>query len=340
MTVLSDKEWVLLEEWLADETFVGWANGEDEESVAMWEKYLNRSPGHWKVAKVGRTLIQGVPFANVDSNDRRRMLALANLNRRLDRHKGRTQPVVKVVQKNRMWFKVAAAGMFLIAATGIYWHYFYDAQITIATNFGEQLRHDLPDGSAVSLNANSKLTYSKLSPRRVKLEGEAFFEVERKPISEAKFRVITNDLEIIVLGTTFNVNARNDKTKVFLEEGRVDLEAAGGVEKIVMEPGDLITYSKKNRELLEKRNDASALKTATWKEGALIFKDTPLLEALFEIEDIYGIQFIIQSESLKKLHISGGVPIKNLKVTLSTLTEVYGMELRKEGKRYFVGGSK
>ncbi len=52
------------------------------------------------------------------------------------------------------------------------------------------------------------------------------------------------------------------------------------------------------------------------KEGSLIFKYTPLLNALFEIEDIYGIPFIIRTDALKKETISGGVPIKDLYITL------------------------
>lgn len=340
MTRLNDEEWVLLEEWLADETFVAWATGVDEDSVAVWEAYLNESLEYWKVAKVGRTLVQGVPFTNIESNGRQRMLALAKLNHHLDQDMGMAHPVSQSIQNNKMWYRVAAAAMVLIAATGIYWQYFYDAPIIITTNFGEQRIQKLPDGSTVTLNADSKLTYFKLSPRRVKLQGEAFFEVEPKPITDSKFQVITDDVEITVLGTTFNVNSRNEKTKVFLKEGRVDLEAAGGDKKIVMEPGDFITYSKKKMELMENCNDAYALETASWKEGALIFQDTPLLEALFEIEDIYGIQFIVQSESLKKLNISGGVPIKNLEVTLRTLKRVHGIELKNEGKRYFVDRSK
>ena len=62
------------------------------------------------------------------------------------------------------------------------------------------------------------------------------------------------------------------------------------------------------------------------------------MEALFRIEDIYGIQFIIQTDDLKMEKISGGVPIKDLEVTLSTLSEVYGLQMEAIGKRYFISG--
>ena len=71
----------------------------------------------------------------------------------------------------------------------------------------------LPDGSAVTLNANSKLQYYTHSARKVWLEGEAFFEVKKIPETAEPFQVVTNDLTITVLGTTFNVNSRNEQTK-------------------------------------------------------------------------------------------------------------------------------
>ena len=157
------------------------------------------------------------------------------------------------------------------------------------------------------------------------------------PETNAKFQVLTEDLTVNVLGTSFNVNTRNDQTKVFLEEGKVRLKVDNpDTDFVEMDPGDLIAYSKKQNKLKENRKNASSLENASWKEGTLIFNDTSLPHALYEIEDIYGIHFVLQSEELKEESISGGVPIKDLNVTLRTLSEVYGIKIRSEGKRYFI----
>lgn len=219
----------------------------------------------------------------------------------------------------------------------VYYQFFYHTEILLATTYGQQLETQLPDGSKVTLNANSSLKYHSRDPRKVWLQGEAFFEVKKKPKTGADFQVITEDLTVNVLGTSFNVNTRNDKTKVFLEEGKVRLKVDNPAKDLIeMDPGDLITYSKKQNKLKENRKNASALENTYWKEGTLMFNNTPLPQALYEIEDIYGIQFVLQSEELNKEAISGGVPIKDLDVTLQSLREVYGIRIRSEGKRYFI----
>jgi ferric-dicitrate binding protein FerR (iron transport regulator) len=233
----------------------------------------------------------------------------------------------------------ASLAILMVASAGVYWQFFYNPGILLATQFGEQLQTSLPDGSVVTLNANSHLRYRKQDPRKVWLDGEAYFEIEKKPETGAQFLVITPDLQVTVLGTSFNVNTRNDATKVFLQEGKVMLDVADPATGLIeMSPGDLIIYSQDHKELQEHRRDASALQTASWKEGALIFKDKLLTDALFDIEDIYGIQFIIKTDDLLRETITGGVPIRDLQVTLNTLSEVYGIEMKAVGKRYFITG--
>ena len=195
----------------------------------------------------------------------------------------------------------------------------------------------MPDGSLVILNSISRLTYNSKNPRIVSLEGEAFFEVEKKPDTGAKFQVTTQDLLVTVLGTSFNVNARNDQTKIFLEEGKVELNIEDAEKEMIkMNPGDLITYSKKENKLKENLKNVSVLENASWKDGVIVFNKTPLIDALYHIEDIYGIQFVLESDEMKEEEITGGVPIRDLKVTLETLNEIYGIQIRIEGQRYFL----
>lgn len=335
---LEERDWNIIERWLEDSSFINWARRSNDEDVDKWENHLNYHTDKWELAKIARSLIQGIPFKKINHQNELRQKDLQALLKNIDlRHRSKSNAVSKPVYKR--FYIPAAAIAFLLLSAAVYWQFFFNPQIMLVTSYGEQLETILPDGSVVILNANSKLSYPKLNCRKVRLEGEAYFEIAKKPDTGAKFQVFTKDLSVTVLGTSFNVNTRDDQTKVFLEQGKITLAVSDSKsDEIEMEPGDFISYSRKNKQLEKKINDTSALEAASWKEGALIFKDTPLMEALFKIEDIYGIQFIIQTDDVKKEKISGGVPIKDLEVTLSTLSEVYGLQMDAVGKRYFISG--
>ena len=338
---LSDGDWKVLEVWLNDQHFINWAKNDDPEDVTFWENHFNRHPNHWELGKVGKSLILGISFKNIPTDRKRSQAALAKLTSQLEK-KSRHQENLLTGSSRRFagrWLVAASLAVLLISSSIVYWLFFYNPSTLISTAFGQQLEVELPDGSVCTLNADSKLRYHKQEPRKVWLEGEAYFEILKTPEIREDFRVITKDLAVTVLGTAFNINTRNDETKVFLEEGKVRLDIADSHrEYIEMQPGELIGYSLQKKELQKYRRDASALQTASWKEGALIFKEKLLLEALFDIEDIYGIQFIIQTDVLREETITGGVPIRNLQVTLNTLTEVYGLQMHAAGKRYFITG--
>jgi len=338
---LNEEDKALLEQWLEDQSFLNWANQLGREDMLKWEHYFNEHAHHWELAKIGRTLVLGISFKDIPTENSQAPEALSRLLDRLD-NKPRNQEMVAKTKKLRLgrsWQLAAAIATILLVSGFSYYQFFHHTEVLITTSFGQQLETMLPDGSEVILNANSSLRYNTENPRMVWLEGEAFFEIKKIPKTHDNFQVFTQDLKVTVLGTSFNVNARNEQTKVFLEEGKVDLEVDDSETGVIqMNPGDLIAYSKKQNKLKEQRNNASALENASWKEGTLVFKDTPLQEALYDIEDIYGIQFIIQSDQVKEELVSGGVPIKDLEVTLQTLSEVYDIKIRSEGKRYFITG--
>lgn len=337
---LNDEQKVLLEQWLEDQSFINWALQRDGKDASKWEHYFNDHPHHWELAKEGRSLVLGIPFKDIPVDPTAGQEALNRLMNRLEESPSVhiQASATKTVSFWRSWRLVASIAIFMLFSGIVYFQLFHHKEIMLATTYGQQLETHLPDGSKVTLNANSRLRYHTANPRKVWLEGEAFFEVKKIPETDARFQVLTQDLTVNVLGTSFNVNTRNDQTKVFLEEGKVRLNVENpATDFIEMDPGDLVAYSKKQNKLKENRKNASVLENAYWKEGTLIFNDTPLPHALYEIEDIYGIQFVLQSEELKKEIISGGVPIKDLNVTLQTLSEVYGIRIRGEGKRYFIG---
>ncbi|PHN07687.1 FecR family protein [Flavilitoribacter nigricans] len=340
---LNQEQLDLLEKWLDDPSFHNWAKQTNDTDIAHWEHFFNLHPRLQALGETGRSLVIGVPFQKVPVDESEDRAALDQLLQRLEQKggSGRTNREARLrkLRPGRRWIAVASIILVLTIGWGIYRSEFANKPIQLSTDYGEQYQTQLPDGSLVHLNANSRLTYYPDKPRKVWLEGEAFFEVQKKAATGATFQVITEDLAVTVHGTAFNVNARNDQTKVFLEEGKVSLQVADPERsRIDMQPGDLVSYSKKQNNLLENQKDVSALESVSWKDGTLIFKETPLSEALPEIEEIYGIEFVVLEEKLLDETIGGGVPIRDLQVTLQTLRDVYGLRIEADGNRYLISG--
>ena len=233
-------------------------------------------------------------------------------------------------RKRIIWIgRVAAAVLLLVVASWSFYQYVNPSKLMVQTGFGQQQSIELPDGSQVKLNANSSLTFEKewnnQDIRKVWLDGEAFFEVEKKMETDQKFQVITKDLTVEVLSTIFNVNSHQKETKVYLEEGKIKLNFEGLEQDMFMEPGEIVAYSKSQKSLPEKRMVAPVLHTS-WKDGHLIFENTPLRTVLEKLEEIYGVSILVKDTANYSTEITGGVPLENLdesiKILDATLTDL------------------
>jgi transmembrane sensor len=250
-------------------------------------------------------------------------------------HSGKKNQRPLVARRFYTITQIAAAIALVIAAYLGVQQWSSGQELIYQTAFGETEQLKLPDGTTVSLNANSSLRYHTKNPREVWLEGEGFFEVQKKPRTKAVFLVHTQDLVIEVLGTAFNVNSRHERTQVVLEEGSVKLKLEDGQQEM-MEPGDLIAYSKKEDKILERKKEVKTSMHSSWKDGTIIFNEIPLEEALQKVADQYGIQFKFSSDSLKKREVGGGVPMNNLKLSLLTIEKITNAEIEKKDDIFLV----
>lgn len=239
-----------------------------------------------------------------------------------------------LIRRRRVW-QFAAAVIILIGCAFVLKMQLKPEVQFYETAFGETEEVNLPDGSQVILNAHSSLKYVSNNPRRVWLEGEAFFKVAKKPATKAKFKVITDNLDVVVLGTTFNVNTRNDITRVVLEEGKVKLNLKNGIQK-EMKPGDLLAYSSKLNKILEEKQTVKSELHTSWKDGSLIFEKTPLVEAMRKVEQTYGFKVVFVDELSTIKTISGGVPTKNLEMCLKVIEKSAGVKIEKQDEKLMV----
>lgn len=153
-----------------------------------------------------------------------------------------------------------------------------------ATN--ENLVVDLVDQTSVTLSPGSSLTTEAgfgLENRRVELTGKGFFEVEKD--ESLPFVVNVGELNVSVLGTSFQVDQSADLIKVIVTEGKVDVRAADNV--VVLNKYERAFFDRSASTLI--KSDKINENQMAWKSLVLKFSNVTLLEFAEDLEDFYGI---------------------------------------------------
>lgn len=197
------------------------------------------------------------------------------------------------------------------------------------TRPGEVAAFTLPDGSVVTLNANSKLKVSRFwklaSRREAFLSGEAEFKVARNERAE-KFVVKTgNQVDIEVVGTVFTVFNRHRHTEVLLNEGKVRLRQQTGdsTQTIEMIPGDKIRVNANQQMVLEKVENPSL--ESMWKEHRFSFDQTSLGEVALLFSDLYSLEVKFEHPDLLRYTISGSFLAKSADELLESVSATSGL---------------
>ncbi|GAB3039503.1 FecR family protein [Spirosoma pulveris] len=235
----------------------------------------------------------------------------------------------------------AALAGFILLATGAFMAYrqWYPEDLTCQTAFGKMSTLTLPDGSTVTLNGNSRLRYAPRwtshQTREVWLDGEGFFRVTHQQNHERFVVHLPNKLNIEVLGTQFNVMARQARAKVVLNTGKIRLDVGGQAkEKLVMRPGDLFYADVKAKVYYRKHVDAAA--QSTWKSGKLTFDGTTLQEVAQMLEDTYGVHVIITDPALQRQTISGTIPNQSMQTILDGLTTLFDLHITQQTNQIII----
>lgn len=157
----------------------------------------------------------------------------------------------------------------------------------------------LPDGTSITLNAASQITYNSgfnNTHRNVEFEGEAFFDVVAN--ATKPFVISTSNLQIRVLGTSFNLLALPDQNDVilYLKSGKVQVNSLSPdgeiLEQILIHEGEKAVFNKKesllHKEIIENQNYLA------WKTGVLEFNNAPLHEVLTVLNKTYQFNFVLE----------------------------------------------
>jgi len=152
---------------------------------------------------------------------------------------------------------------------------------------------ELPDGSLISLNANSTIKYHPFwwwANRSVELNGEAFFQVQKGKTFKVKSDIGTTE----VLGTTFNVFARDQEYEVICITGKVKVQANLTKYTVILHPAQKASLLETGE--LEVQIDVNTENMKLRKADRLTFTSMPLIEVFNEIERQYQVDIILPSE--------------------------------------------
>ncbi len=237
----------------------------------------------------------------------------ANIETQLvDRPKGRLLLVNFTLAK---WM-VAASILVLFSIGGFLRFY----TITIESPAGQHLEAMLPDQSKVNLNAQSSISYNpywwKIN-RHVKLEGEAFFDVQKGK----KFSVVSAKGITQVLGTSFNIYAREEIYKVTCITGTVKVRSRFGFEAII-KPNSKAEVTR-NGEINVSAN-IETYPEISWKKNIFLFTAMPVRDVFTEIERQYDVKIDIKTDNYS-LYTGNFTKNQNIEETLSYICQALGL---------------
>ncbi|MFT5847035.1 FecR family protein [Psychroserpens sp.] len=330
---MNSKAYNKIEDFVNDPSFINWVNKSQLTDVKFWEHWMYQNPDRNQMVLDAKSIVLGISFNKIQLSEDKVNDAWATFEQDIKKSPKKDSYQIPFY-KNRKLQSIAATLLLFVAISVVY---FNNKSTTIIHKaaFGEVADISLPDGTRVKLNSNSTLSYEDSNVRDIFLEGEAYFNVEKKPTTKAKFIVRTNDLNIKVFGTAFNVNNRKSKTKVFLEEGNISLTLKNGTEK-KMTPGDLLSYSYDNNVIIEETKLIRSELQISWKNGSLIFDRSTLESAMQDIEDTYGFEVIFKEDSTKKTLITGALPTQNLEICIKTIEKSANVSIVKENNKLYI----
>ena len=199
--------------------------------------------------------------------------------------------------RNGLRFAAAAACVLAVIA-GAAWQLQYRIGHSYSTDIGEQRLLQLADESRIWMNAETRARVM-FGPHRRQVElirGEAFFEVAQD--ARRPFVVLAGGHSVTALGTSFVVRYESTHTDVTLVEGKV----AVGASPWVLAAGQRLTFASASEPKLDEPPVESVL---AWRRGEVVLNDTPLREAVTEMNHYDKATIIIDSPAIATLNVSG-----------------------------------
>lgn len=225
--------------------------------------------------------------------------------------------------------KVLGSAVLAIAIAGAASAYLTLRPQGYSTAVGEQKTVRLADGTRVTLDTDSYLSVRLTKDQRdIRLtRGQALFDVAKDPARP--FVVVTDKGQVRALGTRFEVELRPVDMKVTLIEGSVEVrksQASAGSRAWTLEPGQQVIVSKASKPTSPPKPVDVAADTS-WTTGRLVFRRTPLAEAVDEVNRYSRDKIELKAGALSKTSVNGAFDAGDTEAFASAVATLFDLEM-------------
>ena len=222
------------------------------------------------------------------------------------------------------WIAAAAAVVALALGVGSSVLYWQPQEIVYSTDVGSQRSEWLPDGSRLDLGGGSRVVVRYTRDRRdVSLEkGEGFFSVAHD--TQRPFVVSTGKVEVVAVGTAFDVRMNTENTAVTVAQGRVRIEPTEGADEAhttFADAGQRVTYTVATRRLAVAKVDPGM--AGSWRGGVLNFVAEPLVDVVNDINRYSARKIVIADPDLGQRLFTGSIRQNNVGEWLDALESIF-----------------
>lgn len=199
---------------------------------------------------------------------------------------------------------------------------------------------DLPDGSKVWLNSNSVLKCPQEfgnQSRELELSGEGYFMVESNEQWPMNIKT-TSGYTVKVTGTEFNLSSyENDNfMKLTMVSGKVKLINDISKKEFEVNKLEEVTVSQNDKISVNVRNTVSQFQNTGWKDGLLLFDNTPMEEVIRKMERWYGAKIVIKDSSILNNRFTGEFASESLVQVLEFMKITSGIKFSVKDKVFFI----
>ena len=326
-------------ELFKNEYFVQWIVTPSEESNHYWEKWITSHPDRKPDVERARYLISSASYMIDDRMpDEKYDSILQNIvNHGLAKRQRSLKP---------SYFPYWVAASLILIALIASWFVWQDNQhaatiqmITKQTLAGQKLTVNLPDGSTVMLNSESKISYpyNFNSKRDLTLEGEAFFNVAKD--AQHPFTITSGEVKTKVVGTSFNVRAYHGDAEysIAVVTGKVEVSDEHGNHGL-LHPDMKGVFSKAKHQLLTSTYNSDM--EIGWRDGILMFEEAELKEVLERLERWYGVTITVEDEKMLTGTYTGTYQNASLEAVLKGISLAINWDYVKNDKEIIIRKTK
>ncbi|ABQ07789.1 FecR family protein [Flavobacterium johnsoniae] len=233
-----------------------------------------------------------------------------------------------ILNKSYPYWQIAASIILIIGLGWFGYSYFENKSddTIIQIYASNRAKNDtLPDGTIVTLNKNSLLSYKKFTgnTRPVTLKGEAFFKVS--PNKTKPFIIHINDVTVKVIGTSFNVKSKNGKTTVNVETGIV--KVSRNKDEVELMHGEKVVIANQQAGLFKSVSKGRLYNF--YRNRELVCDETPLQELADALNEIYNVNIVIKSTSLQEKTLTTTFKDQSLDQILEVIQETFTIKIER-----------